>query len=69
MKINKTYGAIARETGLSVSFVSRVLRGKRDPSVSSLLRLAKALNMTIAQLVKALRKEKRKNDKEEQREK
>lgn len=60
---NKSYGQVARETELSLSFISRVMRGKRTPSFGSLLKMAKALGMTVDKLSIKLREEKRRNDK------
>jgi transcriptional regulator with XRE-family HTH domain len=50
-----------------VSFVSRVFRGERNPSLTSLITLAKAVDRTTDQLVKELQKGKRNNAKEENR--
>ena len=51
-----SYGQIARETGLSVSFVSRVMRGERRPSVDSLSLLARTLGVSTDTLLCRLEK-------------
>ena len=43
---------LAKECGLSYSYISQVERGEATPSISSLDRLAKALDMTVWQLLK-----------------
>jgi transcriptional regulator with XRE-family HTH domain len=67
MRPKRNYSEIARATGLSVSFISRVFRGERNPSLASLITLAKAVDRTTDQLVKELQKGKRNNAKEENR--
>ena len=46
-----TLDAVARRSGLSRSYLSRVERGERQPSLSSLLRLASALDTTVSGLL------------------
>ena len=43
--------ALARRTGLSASFLSQVERGRADPSVSSLARIAEGLGISAAELL------------------
>lgn len=65
----KSYGQIARDTGLSVSFISRVFRGERGVSTSSLVAIAKSLGITTDRLVrklKRIRKERTSNGNEEE---
>ncbi len=52
----KSFSWIAKETGLSVSHISRVFRGERTPSLSSLIHIAKAMNITTDKLVTILKK-------------
>lgn len=42
---------ISRETGLSVSFLSRIMAGTRDPSLATLKLLAEHLGYTLDELV------------------
>ena len=53
--VTTSYSQIARKTGLSVSFISRVMRGKREPSMSSLIIIADAMGITTDKLVGVLR--------------
>lgn len=46
--------AIAQRTGLSESQVSRLLRGRNQPTFSTLLRFRQAYGMTEADLVEEL---------------
>ncbi len=43
--------ALAEKAEMSITFLSNVELGKVDPSVSTLRRLAKALNVKIAHLI------------------
>ena len=45
--------ALARESGLSVNAISRIERGENSPTVSSLHRLAKALDVQITEFFRA----------------
>ena len=45
--------ALAKECGLSVNAISRIERGESSPTVSSLQRLAKTLNVQITEFFKA----------------
>ena len=54
-----SYTEIAKKTGLSISHVSRVHRGLTGVSMDALVRIAKAREMTIDQLVKEIAREKR----------
>ncbi len=47
-----TLKGLAKECGLSYSYISQVERGEATPSLSSLDRLAKALDTTVWQLLK-----------------
>ncbi len=47
----KTLKEIARESGLSVGFISQVERGLSSPSLSSLVSIAKALGVGVSQFV------------------
>ena len=47
-----TLKALAKECGLSYSYISQVERGEASPSLSALDRLAKALGVTVWQLLK-----------------
>ncbi len=42
--------ALARESGVSVGYISLVERGKADPSVLILIRLAKGLEIPLSKL-------------------
>jgi transcriptional regulator with XRE-family HTH domain len=44
--------ALAKQAGMSQTFLSNVERGKADPSLTTLKRLAGALGVTVADLVK-----------------
>ena len=48
----KNYTQIAQNTGLSISHVSRVMRGKSKPSVDVLIKLAWELEMTAEEFMK-----------------
>lgn len=45
---------VAREAGLSRSYLSLVWRGKRSPSLSALYRIAAALQVSVGDVVTAL---------------
>jgi transcriptional regulator with XRE-family HTH domain len=45
---------LAERAALSTVFISRVERGKESPSVDSLVKIAKALNVRVSDLVKSL---------------
>ena len=51
---NLNYSQIARETGLSVSFISRIMRGQRNPSVHNLVKISKAIKINLNELIKML---------------
>ena len=42
---------LARRAGMSYTFLSNVENGKADPSLSTLRRLAKALGVTVCELI------------------
>mgnify|MGYP000982318442 CR=1 FL=1 len=48
--LGKTQGDVAREAGLTKSFVSAVERGETSPSIGSLYRLCEVLGVSIAAL-------------------
>ena len=56
----KSYTEIAKNTGLSISHVSRVLRGKSKPSVDVLIKLAWELDMTAEEFMKKYKLSKKK---------
>jgi transcriptional regulator with XRE-family HTH domain len=45
-----TYGRLARATGLTTSFVSRLLRGQRTPTMNTAMKLATELGVTLEDL-------------------
>ena len=47
-----TQKVLAQRTGVSLSYIGRLEIGMHDPQLSTLLRLAKALKVTVAELVK-----------------
>jgi transcriptional regulator with XRE-family HTH domain len=47
-----TVRALAKKAGMSYPYVSNVENGKADPSLSTLKRLAKALGVSVGDLVK-----------------
>jgi len=47
-----TQEALAREAEISLGYVARLEIGRHDPKLSTLLKLAKALKVSVAQLVK-----------------
>jgi transcriptional regulator with XRE-family HTH domain len=49
-----TQAGLARATNLSRPYLSRLEKGKADPALSSLRRIAMALDITIGQLVEQL---------------
>jgi transcriptional regulator with XRE-family HTH domain len=49
----RSQAAIAERAGLSRVFVNQLEAGTRDPSLSTLTRLAKALGVTLAELLDA----------------
>ena len=42
---------LARRAGMSYTFVSNVENGRADPSLSTLRRLAKALDVSVCELI------------------
>jgi transcriptional regulator with XRE-family HTH domain len=46
-ELNLSLRALAAETGLSAAFLSQIERGKSNPSLNSLQRIAKALNVSF----------------------
>jgi transcriptional regulator with XRE-family HTH domain len=57
-----TQQALAKKAGMSYTFLSNVERGKADPSLTTLKRLAAALGVTVSQLVKERKDGQRPND-------
>jgi len=51
---HKSLSLIARRAGISVSFLSRMKRGERRPSVTTLIKLSKSLHMTTDNIIKWL---------------
>lgn len=56
--INLTYLSI--ETGISLAMISYVISGRRDPSIRTAHKIAKALGMSIGGFLEALEFEKKK---------
>ena len=52
MKKRVSQDALARKAHMSQTYLSNVERGKSDPSLSTLKRLAAALGVTVCDLVK-----------------
>lgn len=50
----RTVSDLAERTGLSVSFISRVLRGQRTPSAYSLIALANSMGISTDTLIEKL---------------
>ena len=51
---DRGYSRLARLSGLSVSFISRLFSGKGNPTLNTLIRLADARHMTVDRFVKEL---------------
>lgn len=47
-----TQKLLAERTGVSLSYIGRLEIGRHDPQLSTLRKLAKALKVTISELVK-----------------
>jgi len=47
-----TQEALAREAEISLGYVARLEIGRHDPKLSTLLKLAKALKVSVADLLK-----------------
>lgn len=47
-----TQEALAREAEISLGYVARLEIGRHDPKLSTLLKLAKALKVSVAELLK-----------------
>lgn len=47
-----TQEALAREAEISLGYVARLEIGRHDPKLSTLLKLAKALRVSVADLLK-----------------
>ena len=47
-----TQAALARRAGVTLSYIGRLEIGRHDPQLSTLQKLAKALRVTMAELVK-----------------
>jgi transcriptional regulator with XRE-family HTH domain len=45
-----TQARLAEQSGLDVSYISQIERGRRDPSLSSLRALAQAFSLTLPEL-------------------
>lgn len=46
-----TQAALAKRAGVTLSYVGRLEIGRHDPQLSTLRKLAKALKVTVAELV------------------
>lgn len=46
-----TQAVLAKRAGVTLSYVGRLEIGRHDPQLSSLYKLAKALNVSVGQLV------------------
>ena len=46
-----TQAALAKRAGVTLSYIGRLEIGRHDPQLSTLHRLAKALNVSVGQLV------------------
>ena len=46
-----TQEALARRTGVTREYITRLELGRHDPMFSTLVKLAKALKVTVAELV------------------
>ena len=55
MVSKKSYTEIAKATGLSVSHVSRVMRGIRSPSVRTLSLIALKAGVPMSELIRRLK--------------
>jgi len=49
----KSQGDLADRAGLSRTYLNQLEAGKRDPSLSTLMRLAQALNVKLEALIRA----------------
>jgi transcriptional regulator with XRE-family HTH domain len=47
-----TQADLARRAGVTLSYIGRLEIGRHDPQLSTLLKLAKALKITVAELLK-----------------
>ncbi len=47
-----TQADLAQKTKLSLSYVARLEQGRHDPPLSTLAKLAKALKVSVAELLK-----------------
>lgn len=47
-----TQAGLAKGSGLTREYIARLELGQQDPSLSTLTKLAKALKVTVAELVK-----------------
>lgn len=43
--------ALAKKTGLARAYIARLEIGRHDPSLSTLVKIAKALKVTVGELV------------------
>ncbi len=62
-----TASGLSRHTGMSIPYMSRVMRGLRNPRVETLKKMAKSLGITVEHLDQKLNKirEERKESKNE----
>jgi transcriptional regulator with XRE-family HTH domain len=47
-----TQAALAKRAGVTLSYIGRLEIGRHDPQLSTLMKLAKALKVSVAELVK-----------------
>ncbi|MBI2577367.1 MAG: helix-turn-helix transcriptional regulator [Candidatus Wildermuthbacteria bacterium] len=52
LKMNKSQGDIAKVLGVHRSYISGLERGKRNPSLLTVHKVAKALGVTVNELLK-----------------
>ena len=62
---NLTQGQLAKKAKLSQSMLSEIERGIKDPSLSTLVKLAKALDVKVVELFTTSRNHVRNRDKDE----
>lgn len=54
-KVKVNLNRLALKTGFSASYLGRVIRGERNPSMKCAIALAKAMNMTVDELYNAIK--------------
>ena len=48
---NRTQAELARRAGLSLGYIARLETGRSDPTLSTLVKLAKALRVRVSKLL------------------